>query len=255
MIAADNAGARQAQMPMLLTRPNLLRALGLAEDGETIRYEFASTGGGRIELALPPGELGGDVAFEQPPRISVTDQRGRLWHHFEFLADEGIAYVQFNRCASDPQHDLAAFTASVKEATSKVPPRVWVFDLQYNGGGNSALGDRMFAALIPRQARVIGVIGPQTFSSGLLNAMSLKERYGATLIGRPTGGRPAHFGEVRTFALPNSKLPVQYSTKHFVHGDPKADSLAPDHLVARTHEDFLGGRDPLLEKIRELARK
>lgn len=255
VLASDNEGARQAQMPRLLTRPHLLHALGLAEDGETVRYQFATEAGQKHELTLSAGELASDTAFEKPARISVTDQRGLLWHHFEFLADDGIAYVQFNRCASDPKHDLTVFTETVKAATTKVAPKVWVFDLQYNGGGNSALGDKMFAALIRRGDRVIGVIGPQTFSSGVLNGMTLKARYGATLVGRPTGGKPTHFGEVRTFALPNSRLVVQYSTKHFVNGDPGADSLAPDHLVARTHVDYVEGKDPIIEKIRELVRK
>lgn len=255
VFAADNEGARQLRLTTLLTRPVLLQALGLAKVGEPVRYEFVTGNGERRELPLLAGELSGDVAFDRPAKTCVTDQRGRLWHHFEFLEQEGIAYVQYNRCASDATHDLSAFTAKVKEATTRVTPRVWIFDLQYNGGGNSALGDRMFATLIGRGARVFGIIGPQTFSSGLLNAMTLKNKYGATLVGRPTGGRPTHFGEVRTFTLPHSRLVVQYSTKRFVHGDPKAESLAPDLRVARSHEDYLAGRDPILEAIRELSRK
>jgi hypothetical protein len=253
--ASDNEGARHAKLPRLLTRPHLLHALGLAKDGEKVHYEFATDAGRKHELTLSSGALAHDAAYEHPARIGVTDQRGQLWHHFEFLADEGIAYVQFNRCASDPLHDLTVFTETVKAATTQVAPKVWVFDLQYNGGGNSALGDKMFATLLRRGDRVIGVIGPQTFSSGVMNGMTLKARYGATLVGRPTGGKPTHFGEVRTFALPNSQLVVQYSTKRFVHGEPGADSLAPDHLVARTHVDYVAGKDPILEKIRELVRK
>lgn len=255
VLATDNAGSRQAQLAQWLTRPKLLQALGLAKDGEPIRYEVVTGDGRRHTVALSPAETPANLAFDRPPQTAVTDQRGQRWHHFELLAKEGIAYVQFNRCASDPQHDLAAFIAAVKQATTPVAPQVWVFDLQYNGGGNSALGDQLFASLIPRGARVIGIIGPHTYSSALLNAMSLKSRYGATLIGRPTGGRPAHFGEVRTFTLPRSQLAVQYSTKRFVHGDPQADALAPDHVVARTHADYRAGRDPLLEQIRELARR
>jgi hypothetical protein len=48
--------------------------------------------------------------------------------------------------------------------------------------------------------------------------------------------------------LPNSKLPVQYSTKHFrllPRSDPP--SLEPDLPVALTLGDFLAGRDPILE--------
>ena len=254
LLAADNVGARRLQLPTLLTRTSLLHALGVSKTSESLRYDLETADGKKQELVLTPGELARDAAFDRPSKVCVTDQRGRLWHHFEMLADDRIAYVQYNRCATDAEHDLAAFTEKVRAACAEAPPKAWIFDLQYNGGGNSVLGDMMFATLIPKGARVFAIIGPQTFSSGFMNAMALKERYGATLIGRPTGGKPAHFGEVRTFTLPKSQIVVQYSTKHFVHGDPKADSLPPDHEVARSYADFKAGKDLLLEKVRELAK-
>lgn len=254
LLAADNAGARRLRLPTLLTRTSLLHALGVSESADSLRYELETVDGKKQELVLRSGELARDAALDRPAKVCVTDQRGQLWHHFEMLADDRIAYVQYNRCASDAQHDLAAFTEKVRAAGAETPPKAWIFDLQYNGGGSSVLGDMMFATLIPKGARVFAIIGPQTFSSGFMNAMALKERYGATLIGRPTGGRPSHFGEVRTFTLPKSQIVVQYSTKHFVHGDPKAEALAPDHEVVRSYADYKAGKDPLLEKIRELVK-
>ena len=48
--------------------------------------------------------------------------------------------------------------------------------------------------------------------SGTPNAQNDTE---AIFIGEPTGGRPNHFGEVKSFNLPNSGLSVRYSTKYF----------------------------------------
>ena len=39
-------------------------------------------------------------------------------------------------------------------------------------------------------------------------ALSLKEKAGALLVGEPTGGKPSHFGEVKSFELPVSGLSV-----------------------------------------------
>jgi len=37
----------------------------------------------------------------------------------------------------------------------------------------------------------------------------------AILVGEPTGNKPNHYGQQQNFELPNSRLMVHYSTKHF----------------------------------------
>jgi hypothetical protein len=92
------------------------------------------------------------------------------------------------------------------------------------------------------------VIGRKTFSSGLLNALSLA-RAGATLAGEPTAGKPSHHGEVKMFPLPRSGLIVTYSTKIFEDPNHKGDSLVPDLAAETTYADWAAGRDPVLDAI------
>ena len=75
----------------------------------------------------------------------------------------------------------------------------------------------------------------------------------AQFVGEPSGGKPNHFGEIRSFTLPNSKLKAQYSTKYFVRipdGDPPA--VMPDIVIEPTFDDWYSGRDPVLEKILQM---
>jgi hypothetical protein len=73
----------------------------------------------------------------------------------------------------------------------------------------------------------------------------------AVTVGEETGGRPNHYGEVRFFLLPNSKIPVQYSTKYFSNYPEDLPSLSPDVKVETSFSDLLSCRDPVLETILE----
>lgn len=59
-----------------------------------------------------------------------------------------------------------------------------------------------------------------------------------------------HYGEIDQFVLPDSSIPVFYSTKHFVMDRTyKGTSLVPDLLLEQTIEDILSGRDTVVEAL------
>jgi hypothetical protein len=81
-------------------------------------------------------------------------------------------------------------------------------------------------------------------------AVDLHDDLHAILVGEPTGNKPNHYGQAAAFELPNSKLKVKYSTKHF-HLIRNADppSLKPDIFVPYSLVDYLAGRDPVLDAV------
>jgi len=95
-------------------------------------------------------------------------------------------------------------------------------------------------------------IGPATFSSAMMNALEMKDGYGAILVGEPTGGKPNAYGEVKSFELPHSRLAIQYSTKYWervpqVDGDPP--SVLPDVAAPLSWTHWSSGRDPVVEAL------
>jgi hypothetical protein len=68
-------------------------------------------------------------------------------------------------------------------------------------------------------------------------------------VGEPTGGKPNHFGEVKTLRLPRTKLEVSYSTKFFPQSFEDTPSLMPDVAVEISVADHQARRDPFLEAI------
>jgi hypothetical protein len=127
-----------------------------------------------------------------------------------------------------------------------------VVDVRSNTGGDSTVDDPLIRGLESRPAwrqrgRLFALTGGLTFSSGMWTANDLR-RLGAILVGGPTGGKPNSYGNVRNFSLPNSGLPVSYSTTYFrIIEDADPPSLLPELPVDPTLADYRSGRDPVLE--------
>ena len=128
-------------------------------------------------------------------------------------------------------------------------------DMRYNGGGNSSQGtefvERLAQALKQHpQVAVYVVLGRDTFSSAILNAMDFKQLTNAVFVGEETAGKPNHFGEVRSFQLPSSKVLVNYSTKYFKRSEKEIETIEPDMSIEMSFADFKKGVDPVFEWIK-----
>jgi C-terminal processing protease CtpA/Prc len=126
----------------------------------------------------------------------------------------------------------------------------WLIDLRRNSGGHPAIIESLVSGLRGRAPHqpVFVLMGGATFSAAIENAMELREKLRATLVGDPTGGRPNIYGNPRTLTLPNAQLKVQYSTtfvRHVSRADPSA--VEPEIRVSATLADVLAGRDPVLD--------
>lgn len=175
-------------------------------------------------------------------------------YRFMEMEDGRTAFIQYNVCASYDAYPLDRFIDEVLSTIDAREPEHIIVDLRYNGGGNSSLFEPMVDALAKRQKtmqfQLDILIGEGTFSSALMNAMQFKERTDARLVGTPSGGSVNHYGEVASFTLPNSGIPVSYSTKYFtMDANHKEGSLQPDLLVEPTIADMLAGIDTTVEAI------
>ena len=81
--------------------------------------------------------------------------------------------------------------------------------------------------------------------------MNFKQMTSAIFVGEPTGGKPNHFGEVRSFQLPTSNLKVKYSTKYFQFTKEEMDTVKPDKLIEPSFEDYQKGIDPVFNWIKK----
>lgn len=254
VLAHDNEPGFRNGASGFLAVPEVLEAIGVARGVDSVEYAVASGGGteaARI-ASVPRGEVPRE-GWERVARpIPLCEERPRDAFWYRYLEESRTLYLKYNACR-DPEGFRALVGEIWKEVEGK-PLERFVVDLRHNGGGNSA----QFRPLLERlkedarlrgKGAVFAIVGRHTFSSAVMNALELRAQVHARIAGSPTGGRPNHYGEVRTFALPSTKLTVQYSTKHFrmVDGDPESvplDLPAPTRIA-----DWLAGRDPALEAV------
>ena len=152
-----------------------------------------------------------------------------------------------------------SFADLVKEIIEFIPSHnvsKFVVDLRNNGGGNSSVIEPLSflqSSSLNKIGKLFVIIGRNTFSSALLNAISFKQNSNCLLIGEPTGGKPNSYGEVLYFTLPNSGLITTYTTKYFttMSGDPEA--LFPDYKVDISFNDYINCKDPVMEFIKNFS--
>lgn len=236
----------------------LLARLGQTEPDGRVRLTLARNDGTELQLDVEAGP-----SQNGQPLVSVADalriptplfrSRPDSYYWFERLPERRALYVQYNRCANDPAKPFAGFAADLladADAHASEIDRT-IVDLRLNGGGDSRIIQPLVKGLrdhrpLRARGRLFALVGPGTFSSGLLAALDFRD-LDAILIGEPPGEPLNSYGEVRPYTLPRSGLLIQYSTKFFKLSRNGAEILLPDATVARSLADALAGRDPVLE--------
>ncbi len=260
LIPHENRAAFKLHAPRYLIVPEILHTLGYVADMDEGAFVFQDRDGEEFELTLAPLTLDQRdrvelVAAVEREEVSVPlHLKNDAAYWYEYLEDSRTLYCQYNQCISLEDRPFEAFAAEVLQLLDDRGVERFVLDLRRNGGGNSAVAWPLIEGLaehkrLNRKGRLFVLIGPRTFSSALLNAIQLRRRTEAILVGEPTGQKPNAYGEIERFELPNSKLAVQYSTKFFqvVEGDPSA--LVPDLHVATSAADYFAGRDRVMEAV------
>lgn len=184
---------------------------------------------------------------------------------------EKVLYVRSNTLKSKGKDSIAdelMFGVIQKEVVTKKPKSV-VIDLRLNNGGNyfeTMLFAQTLPKLIPEDGHIFVLVSRATFSAAIVTATTLK-RYGGkkvTIMGEPMGDNDRFWAEPNLITLPNSKIPVLYSTKleDFAKGcaDDKdcywpsivysqgAISTSPEIKIDVSFKDYAAGHDLVLEE-------
>lgn len=195
--------------------------------------------------------------------------------HTRWWPDKHTLYVQFRSNEDVPGHPIRPFVAKVERAIADDKPRFIVLDLRLDQGGNfttTAGLMKRIATLSPSIRHVYVLTSAWTFSAGDISLALLKEHGGGktTSIGEAAGDRVRIWAEGRGMQLPNSQLWIHYATGYEDYSKPcwgergcfwttlffpmHVRSFEPDVRVAYTFDDYVTGRDPLLDKALALAR-
>jgi hypothetical protein len=242
-------------LPRILPLAELLRGLGIVPTVDAATFEFESREGKPLILTLAPLPASQPAPAVPTGSLPLYLRDIRLPYWFRYLPAEKVLYIAYNQCRDWPDRPFAKFSEELFQEIEKQNPEKIIFDLRNNTGGDSAVADPLIARFrqdkrFNHKGRLFVAIGPTTFSSAMLNAISFVKETEALLVGEPTGGKPNCFGEVKFAELPNSKWTLSYSTNYF-RLDETSDpaSLMPHLRVEISSQDFFSGRDPVLAAV------
>jgi hypothetical protein len=248
----ENDSWMRSQVPVYLAYGEVLAALGITTDEHEARFTFAAADGTLFERTL---QTTGMAAGWDAPPPSRAKRDANLNYWAQYYEASSALFVKYNLCMNDPKKPFATFINEALAGVGNRPIDKLVIDLRDNPGGDTAVFQPLLSRIqstpaLNRRDHLLVLIGRSTFSSALINALELKQQTNAILIGEPTGGKPNSYGEVRTYALPNSRLTLWYSTKFFQllrNEDPP--SLAPHVVMPPSAAAFFGGGDNVLDAL------
>ena len=160
---------------------------------------------------------------------------------------DDVLLISYNTCSDNPSYPMKNFASDLKKALKEKKYSKIIVDLRYNGGGNSAVLDPVIKLLKKEKCSKYALIGENTFSSAILNAVSLKDDADFTLVGTPTGGSINHYGELKSFTLPETGWEVYYSSKYFKLSKKYDGSIIPDVYIEKDAESYFSGIDKEVE--------
>jgi hypothetical protein len=248
----------------------ILQGLDIVPATPASNLTFRTLAGQEFTLAvLPANEARASAPSPDAGPVPLYLQNSGLNYWFTYLAPLRLIYFKYNQCQEIAGSPFAALAANLLSTLDANPVDTLVIDFRGNTGGDSSVINPLINGLALRanalyaNAKFVAydVIDKGTFSSALLNAMSLRTAQlqaaaanpglgletKLVVIGEPTGGAPSGYGEVIPFTLPNSRLTGQYSTKFFALPPyiPAGATFAPDVAVPIRSTDFFARFDPV----------
>ena len=236
-------------LPGWISSVDFLRIKGLWGSGESAIFRYERNG---EEFPVEIKPFSGMPNFISSKKVPMYRANAQTAYWFRFLEDGRVLYIQYNSCDNMESLSFEQFTRQVTDAANLHPINKVIIDLRHNRGGNSEVINPLLKALQRdpfRQARLYAITSPKTMSAGTRAACRLKTKLNAVVVGEPSAQKLTGYQDSRTFKLPNSGITVFYSTKFFNYDCGEGDLLIPDSLIPMTADDYIAGRDPVLERI------
>lgn len=235
------------RIPQWLVVGEALHGLGITRRADAARYTVLMDDGSErtVELHTLDSASKPQWRFAAKTQPLYRQRMGEgLW--FEWLPESSTVYVSFRN-----YEDLRAKSRELWSFVDAHPVKKIAIDLRQNGGGDFNVGRKYLVDELARRPklRAFVITSANTFSAALKTAIDFRQVAHATLVGETIGERPNSYSENDEFTLPNSKLQLSYSTRYYEFTPGSVALVAPDKEILPTWEEWVAGRDPVLEWI------
>ena len=204
------------------------------------------------------------------PELPLYLQETERLYLLRALPEHDAVYIRMNGSINDETETAAQFGDRVLGEVARSQARNFIVDFRNNSSGDFTLPlgliERLADAL-PEDGRVYLIVGPRTFSAGLLSASQLKRFVPdrLTVVGSQVGDRLRFRGEGHMVTLPTTGVVVYVPTawddvaancgwfddcwppnKILLRG---VGDLTPDINVANTWESYRSGDDLVVNAV------
>ncbi|MDD3653917.1 MAG: peptidase S41 [Desulfotomaculaceae bacterium] len=253
VLGAANESWFKTQIIYYLPLPGVLQYFGVSTSDE-IELMVVLANGKEKSVKLKPVSYKEYVPAERPDApvpLYLSHPYENYW--YEYLEKEKTVYLNYNSCRQMRERPFEIFAGEFWDFVESNEVEKLVLDIRDNRGGSSSILEPLIKEVknstFNQPGKLYVIIGRDTFSSAILNAVRLKKETNAYFVGEATGGEPNHYGEVKQFQLPNSEKPIRYSTKYFKWVDEDINTLEPDQVIEETFAAYREGTDPVMEWI------
>jgi len=258
VVGQENELVLKRAAPLLINNVEVLHGVGIIAGLDAVEYTLTLRDGTEKVVRFEAMPMQDRARYVEPtdlpgvePPLYLRAVREQYW--MKYLDEARALYVQYNDPREKKERPFTAFVEELFRLVDEKSPERLIIDVRHNDGTNSTVANPLIQRIqgderFRERGRLFVIIGRETSSAGMMNAMQLGGLCGAILVGEATGGRPNNYGEIQATTLPNSGYTVTYTT-HFWEvrpGDIKA-TLRPDVLAEPTYEALAAGRDPALE--------
>lgn len=261
LISRENDVTIKKVLPNYLFRPEILHGVKIIEDIDSpINFTFKDRSGKTFDLKVEAIDSTIDngknflISRDYDETYPIYMQKSTFNYWYQYLEKDKVFYLKYNECSEDEKAGrLDDFNNEVLSFIQNNQVDKFVIDMRNNiGGGENRLEEIIEGiknSALNNKKKFYVIVGRPTFSAPIVDAVKWRSETNATFVGEPTSGKPNHYGSVKNFSLPNSKLNVQYSTKYAKSGDDERDSFIPDKTIELSIDDYVNKKDPVLDYI------
>jgi hypothetical protein len=293
VLLGGNDAMRRTQLPRLIESKGILHALGLADADDRITFTVRKRDGGVVTRVLemlpvnatPPtaelerlwspqaidGEKNWKAALANM-ELPLYLQDANAPFRMVSMDDPEVLYLQFRSNEDEGDTSIARFLENVDAALENDRPQDLIVDMRFNVGGNILLTLDFMRELPARADHVWLLVGPYTFSAGIVSAAAIvKHGENVTIVGDEIGDRMRFWSEGAFIDLPIPGYVVRYTDgqfnlRHGCAGEPaciddmypinvNGISLVPGVHAPFTVDDYLMARDPAMDAVIKHIRK
>lgn len=261
LISRENDVTIKKVLPNYLFRPEILHGVQIIDDIDSVvDFTFKDRNGKFIDLKVESLDTTLDnskkfvISRDYDQTYPLYMQKPGFNYWYQYLEKDKVLYLKYNACSEDEKGGrLDDFNNEVLSFIQNNQVDKFVIDMRHNSGGGENKLEGIIEGIknskLNDKKKFFVIVGRTTFSAAIIDAVKWRNETNAVFVGEPTSGKPNHYGAVKNFLLPNSKLNVQYSTTYAKTSDDESDSFIPDKTIELSIDDYVNKKDPVLEYI------